>query len=237
MASFTELLTASDVDLVRIFYKIHPGEDNDFIKRINKAALELGINHSQLVCALGFNKHIRDLSDIYSLLGFRSFKLLTYRQNELFTTDTYEQLSIDNILDIYSERLEDQEILKMLRELLKPRLEHIEANIEKTGDPGHIISYRMEVHAIYTSGIVDKKFAEERLNKDIGKYRLMANETNMIIEAGYEHPSNLFFLATFSVDEKRDLIENKHISEDIIKNRLQNTHISDEEREMLEDFI
>ena len=237
MTSFTELLTATDDDLVRIFYKTSAGEEKDFIKRINIIATQLGLNHTQLVCALGFNKHIRDLTDIQQQLGFRSFKLLTYRMNELFTTDTFMQLPVDNILDIYSERLENQEIMNTLRELLHPRLEHIEADIDKTGDPGHIISYRMEVHAIYTSGIADKAFADERLKKDIGKFRLMANEANVIIEAGYHPPSNLFFMDSLSPEEKQDLIEGGHINQDMIKNRLQNAKISDEERETLEEHI
>ena len=238
MINFTELLTASDADLVRIFYKVNPGKDSDFIKRINTVAAQLGMNHSQLVCALAFNKNIRELSDIYTTLGFRSFKLLTYRQNELFTTDTYNQLTIDNILDIYSARLEDEAILETLRTLLKPRLQHIEADIEKTDDPGHIISYRMEMHAIYGSGIADKAFAEARLkDKGIAKYRIMANEANVIIDAGYFPPSNLFFMDSISPDEKRDLIEHKYISNDMIANRLQNHKLAPEEREMLEDFI
>jgi len=237
MVSFTELLTASDADLVKIFYKLKPGEDQDFIKRINKLAGQMGLNHSQIVCALGFNKHIRDLTDIISTLGFRSYKLLSYRQNELFTTDTYQQLPIDNILDIYSERIEDEQILVMLRDLLRPRLEHIEADIEKNDDPSHIISYRMEIHAIYNAGIADKALAEERINKDISKFRIMANEAGVIVESGLIPPSNLFFMDAISPEEKRDLIENKHISNEIVKNRLQNKNISEEERDMLEDFI
>ena len=85
MLSFTELLTASDEDLVKIFYKITVDENDDFIVKINKAATQIGLNHSQLVCALGFNKYIRDLVDIYSTLGFRSYKLLSFRCNELFS--------------------------------------------------------------------------------------------------------------------------------------------------------
>jgi hypothetical protein len=237
MPSFTELLTASDDELVRIFYKTSTDDEADFIKKINMVAAQLELNHTQLVCAIGFNKHIRDLTDIQQQLGFRSYKLLTYRQNELFTTDTYTQLSIDNILDIYSERLEDQEVMDTLRELLHPRLEHIEADIEKTDDPAHIISYKMEIHSIYTSGIADKTFADERLNKSIGKYRLMANEANVIIDAGYHPPSNLFFMDSLSSEEKRDLIEAGHISNDMIKNRLQNAKISEEERELLEEHL
>ena len=174
MISFTELLTAADEDLVKIFYKISANSSEDFIIRINKIAAHLGLNHSQLVCALGFNKYIRDLSDIYSLLGFRSYKLLSYRCNELFSTDTYNQLPIDNILDIYSERIEDETILASLKDMLRPRLEHIEADIDKTDDPSHVISYRMEIHSIYTAGIVDKSFAEYRINKDIGRFRILA---------------------------------------------------------------
>lgn len=237
MISFTELLTAADEDLVKIFYKISPDNSQDFIIRINKVATQLGLNHSQLVCALGFNKYIRDLSDIYSLLGFRSYKLLSYRCNELFSTDTYNQLAIDNILDIYSERIEDETILASLKEMLRPRLEHIEADIDKTDDPSHVISYRMEIHSIYTAGIVDKSFAEYRINKDIGRFRILANELNIIIEAGYFPPSNLFFMDTISPEEKKDLISQNHVNPDMIKNRLQNTGISPEEREMLEEFI
>jgi hypothetical protein len=236
--TFTELLTASDADLVKTFYKVNSDPNDDFIVRINKVALQLELNHSQLVCALGFNRHIRDLADIYSAIGFRSYKLLTYRCNELFRTDTYNQLEIDNILDIYSERLEDQEVLDSLREMLVPRLEHIEADIEKNEDPGHVISYRMEVHAVYQAGIVDKNFAEQRLRKNNSKYRLLSDEIQCIATAGLLPPSNMFFMDTLTPEEKKKyLIEPKHVDHNMIKNRLQNKAISAEEREMLEAYI
>lgn len=237
MPSFTELLTASDADLVKIFYKIKAEPKEDFIVRINKAAKQLGLNHTQLVCALGFNKHIRDLSDIYSTLGFRSYKLLAYRCHELFRTDTYNQLPIDNILDIYSERLEDQQILDTLREMLDPRLEDIEQDIDKHEDPSHVISYRMEIHAIYSAGIADKAFAEMRLSKDIGRFRIMSDEANAVVEAGLLPPSNLFYLDSLTPEEKKVLIEKKYIDSNMIKNRLQNKGISQEERDLLEEYF
>ncbi len=237
MISFTELLTANDADLVKIFYKVKSDTSVDFIKNINSIATQLELNHSQLVCAIGFNKNIRDLTDIITVLGFKSYKVMIYRRNELFTTDTYQQLGIDNILDIYVARLEDEEILETLRELLHPRLQHIEADIEKTDDPGYIISYRMEIHSIYQSGIADKSFAEERIQKDIGKYRHMASELNEMINAGIFPPSNFFFMESISTDEKRELIQQKHVSSDMVKNRLQNAKISAEERDMLEEFV
>ena len=237
MISFTELLTASDADLVKTFYKVKSDPSVDFIKNINSIAAQLELNHSQLVSAIGFNKNIRDLTDIITVLGFKSYKVMIYRRNELFTTDTYQQLGIDNILDIYSARLEDEEILETLRELLQPRLQHIEADIEKTDDPGYTFSYRMEIHSIYQSGIADKSFAEERIQKDIGKFRHMASELGEMIDAEIFPPSNFFFMETISPDEKRELIQQNHVSSDMVKNRLQNANISAGEREMLEEFV
>ena len=237
MISFTELLTASDAELVKIFYKVKSDPTVDFIKNINSVATQLELNHSQLVCAIGFNKNIRDLTDIMTVLGFKSYKVMIYRRNELFTTDTYQQLGIDNILDIYSARLEDEEILETLRDMLQPRLQHIEADIEKTDDPGTTISYRMEIHSIYQSGIADKSFAEERIQKDIGKFRHMASELSEMISADIFPPSNFFFMETISPDEKRELIQQEHVSSDMVKNRLQNAKISADEREMLEEFV
>lgn len=236
MINFTELLTANDADLVKIFCKI-PSDPSDFIKNLNKIAQKLKLNHSQLVCAIGFNKNIRDLTDILTVLGFKSYQVVVYRRNELFTTDTYEHLGIDNILDIYSERLEDQHILDTLRSLIIPRLNHIAGDMEKSSDPSLTISYRMEVRSIYQSGIANKLFAEKRLEKNNTKYRFFANEVIQMVKANVFPPSNFLFMKQISPDEKKQLIEHNYIDGNMIKNRLQNTAISTEERDMLEDFI
>ena len=237
MVSFTELLTASDSDLVKIFYKISIYEKDDFIIKINTAAEQIGLNHSQLVCALGYNKNIRDLVDIYSTLGFRSYKLLFYRCNDLLTNDTYSQLPIENILDIYSERLEDQIILDTIKDIINPRLKHIEEDIEKNDDPSHIFSYRMEIHAIYSSGIADQSFAENRLKMINSKFRILSDEVQAIIQAEVLPPSNLFFTNDISQEEKKSLLDKNLIKPDMIKNRLQNKNISGEERELLETYL
>lgn len=235
--SFCELLTASDSDLVRFFYKIKSDPRDDFIIRINKVAAQLGLNHTQLICALGFNRHIRDLTDIQSILGFKSYKLLMYRNNELFMTDTYKQLSIDNVIDIYSEHLADQAIYDALRQLISPRLSNIQKRLTETEDPALIISYRMEVHAIYTAGLGDRAFAEARLKGDIGQYRLLSNEVNTIADNGLIPPSNMFFMDSLLPAEKQILIEKKQISQSMIENRLKNARISPEERDLLENYI
>lgn len=168
MPTFRQILTASGADLVKHFYRLKPSTDSDFIKKINHAAAQLDLNHSQLVCALGFNKNIRERTDILSMVGFTSYKLLTYRRNELFSTDAYKHLGIDNIVDIYSEYLEDPDILATLRELMVPRLEHIESKLLNDEETSFVISYKMEIHSIYAGGIATEEFATARIAAPIG---------------------------------------------------------------------
>ena len=176
MPSFRDILTATDANLVKYFYRLKASGDSDFIKKINHAAAQLELKHSQLVCALGFNKNIRDLTDILSVVGFSSYKLLTYRRNEMFTTDTYRHLDIDNVVDIYSEYLEDPDILATLRELMIPRLGNIEKMLGDDSDPGLKISYKMEIHSIYAGGIATTEFATARIESPIGDLRMMVDE-------------------------------------------------------------
>jgi hypothetical protein len=237
MAEFREILAAPEEKLVRLFYRIKPLRQNDFIAKINHTANQLGVNHSQLVCALGFNRNIRDLTDILSVVGFSSYKLLSYRRNELFSTDTYDELDVDNILDVYTERLEDAELLTTLRELLPARFNSTEAKISQTDDPSTIMSYKMEIHAVYAGGIATREFAELRMAQEIGKFRLMTDEIQMIIAEQLIPPSNLFFLDSLLPDEKKFLIDSGGVNDLMIRNRMQNTSITEDEREMLEGYI
>lgn len=236
MPSFNEVLTATDADLVKYFYRLHPG-DGDFIQKINHAASELELNHSQLVCALGFNKNIRDLTDILSVIGFSSYKLLSYRRNELFVTDIYKQLDIDNIVDIYSEYLEDPDILATLRELLLPRLDNLEKVIAEDSDPAVLISYKMEIHSVYAGGILTPEIALARVERPNGHLRLMADEVQMMIDEDVVAAGNLFFSDFLLPEEKRILIEAGKVDHSMIRNRLQNDEVSEDERQMLEDFV
>lgn len=88
-----------------------------------------------------------------------------------------------------------------------------------------------------TAGIVGADFARMRIEKDIGQFRMMPGEINVIVELGHEPPSNLFCQYHLSPQEKVSLIEAKHITPDMVKNRLQNRDISEEERDLLEEYI
>ena len=233
MADFTEVITATPEKLVNLFYQIKPAPTRDFIVRIDWAATQLQLNHTQLVCALGFNPAIRSMSDILTFLGFSSFKSLAIRRDELFSTDAYHFLPIDNVIDIYTCAARDAEFTEALRALVKRRLDTLEAAVDQDGDPPPGVSYRIEVHAIYNGGYVDKAFAEDRLSRDIGRYRLLASELDAILARGFLPPSNIFYMDSGTPEEKRLLLERELIPPEMIRNRLNNPAISDAEREIL----
>ena len=237
MPSFSELLTANDTELVKYFYKVNPTSNDDFIIRINKIATSLGLNHTQLICALAFNAQIEDMTDVQSILGFRSYKVLAYRNEELFVNDVYYQLTVDNILDLYSVRLEDTVFIDKLRGLIPRRLQNIEERLSEGEDPTLLMCYKMEMSAIYHMGIADQAFAEKRIDLNNSHHRLNSDELKLMVETALIPKNNLFFLDNLSAEEKAYLVKETNIEADIIRNRLDNTLISMKEREVLEGLL
>lgn len=237
MPSFRDILTATDAGLVKHFYRVGESSESDFIRKINQAARQLELNHTQLVCALGFNHHIRELTDILSVVGFSSYKLLRYRRDELFTNDIYRHLDIENVVDIYAEHIKDEEVTAAIGELLLPRLGKIEAQLGDGADPAQTISYKMEMHSIYAGGLASAEFVAARLQAPIGDLRVMIDEIGMIVEQGLVPPSNLFFSDDLLPAEKASLINGGAIDQKMIANRLSNNEISEDERQLLEDFL
>lgn len=236
-SSFTELMTAPAERLVNIFYRVRQAPTDDMVVKVDWAATQLRLNHAQLVCALGFNSNVHELTDILSSVGFSSYEQLAGRRDELFSSDTYEDLSIDNVLDLYSERLEDARLLASLRELLPARLAAIERLIGRTDNPGYVVSYKMEVHAVYNGGIATGDLARERLKADIGQYRLLTDEAALIAETALVSPTNILFMKNVLPDEKQLLIGKGLIPSEVIRNRASVPDIAPEEREMLNRFL
>ncbi|MGR8919918.1 MAG: hypothetical protein ACU85V_09875 [Gammaproteobacteria bacterium] len=237
MPSFREILTASDAELVQIFYRVKAGGEDDFIRKINHAAAQLGLNHAQLVCALGFNHNIRELTDILSVIGFSSYKLLRYRRNELFTTDTYQELDIDNVLDIYVERIDNDDMRAALQELVAPRLANIEQRLNAGEDPAMAISYKMEVHSIYTGGLATPEFVSQRVEQPNGDLRMMIDEIQMILEQDIVPPAQLFFSDYLLPAEKQALLDSGQIERAMVEQRLADSDVSEDERQVLEDYL
>ena len=100
-----------------------------------------------------------------------------------------------------------------------------------------IMIYKMEIHAIYAGGIATERFSERRMSQGLGKFRHMTDKTQMIVGEELIPPSNLFFLDSLLPDAKKFLIDSGGVTDLMIRNRMQNTAITADEREMLEDYI
>ena len=241
MAGFIQLLNATPEDLLRVFYRVKPSAHAGFVAKIDDIAAQLDLNHVQLICALGFNPQIAELVDVASVLGFTSPKLLCYRRDELFTHDLYNQLSIDDVLDLYTHCLEEQSVLLEIQSLFPDRLDEIESAITGPSNPNTVISYKMELHAIYSSAVATEPFAERRIlskqQPGPAPTQMWCDEIRLITENDVIPPGNLFFSDQLSPAEKLVLIESGGIDVSMIKNRMQNTAITAAERDMLEDNL
>ena len=85
MSRFEEILTASSEDLLKKLYKSSSTQDESAASsRANKIARNLGLSYSQLVCAVGFNAKIQELSDVLAVIGFDSYEALARERAGLF---------------------------------------------------------------------------------------------------------------------------------------------------------
>ncbi|MHC8441692.1 MAG: hypothetical protein ACYYK0_05865 [Candidatus Eutrophobiaceae bacterium] len=239
MPDFSQLLKANPASLRSFFYSLDLGSEEDMIKRTNLAAKQLQLNHCQLICGLGFNQHVLAMEEEnLHLLGFREFRLFELRLRELFTTDIYKQLSIDNILDIYSRRSKDPSVERYIAQWLHDRLKNLQKSTKLLENPATSTSYKMEIHSLYAGRILPPDLAQQRLNDiNLSPFRELSREALTAVENEYFPAANLFFANSLSPEEKELLIEHHLISKDAIKNRMQNKRISLPERHMLENHL
>ena len=231
MSGFASLLNASSL-LARL-QDLPIQAQSEPLKKISRAAKQLGLNHAQLVCIVGFGPG--PLEEISQLFGLRTPELLLLRLKEIFTTDIYEQLTVDNILDIYA-LYEKQKPL--IDQLLRPRLGNLEGHLEEEKHPVRAVSYKMEMRALYNSHILPKNMVQERMeDKSLVARRVLSNEVLAAVDNDYLPANNLFFMSSISPKEKEELISQGHISHELVKNRLQNKKIKKEERAMLENHL
>ncbi len=237
MARFNEILTGTTEELVKIFY-LYEGDmqEDSELKRKTIAKL-IKLKTAQLTCAIGFNQNIEELTDILPILGYENIDELTKDRNDIFINDTYRKLSLDNILAIYEAVKGKQQMLQVMQYLLEGRLASIESKIEQTVNSMIIEKYKAEMRAIYSDNIADIDFAENRLSKTDSGFRALLNEVTIIAESKILPAGDIFFRETILPEEKRKLLNKGMIPIDLIEARLEEKHISKQEKKMLLDYI
>ncbi len=235
MSDFATILNATGEDLVQLFCRYKDDGDSD--KRLDHIAAGLGLRPKQLVCAIGFNPSAGHASEIFTILGYADFAELCRARNEIFTTDTYYSLRLEDVLQIYGVVKDDAKALDAMQYLLTRRIDNIERKIEVTVSPRIIERYKAEMRAIYHDGIAQIDFAEARLNKPDFGFRALLGEVTMIIDSRLIPAGDIFFRETILPEEKRRILNMGLIPHELIQSRLGDTAVSAEEQRVLQDYL
>lgn len=238
MPGFNEILTASAEELLKIFYVFADETRNlkhqQKLEHIGKA---LGLRPGQLICAVSFNPGAGELTEILPILGFANHDQLAKERNEIFITDVYKKLPLDDILTLYSVTREHPETVRVMQYLVDQRLHTIEGKIEATVNSLLIEKYKAEIRSIYMEGIAGIDFAETRLNKIDSGFRALLNEVSIITESRVIPAGDIFFRDTILPEEKRKLLNKGLIPLELVQARLADESISPRERKMLQDYL
>lgn len=237
MAEFNDILSASEEELVQIFYKIKINPAIPKEEKLNAVGKKLLLRGAQLVCAVGFNPNARQLTEIFPLMGFDSYDELVRQRNAVFTSDIYKRVPFDNIIAIYERIKNEPELLQIMQYLLKARLDRVEGKIEATVNSIIIEKYKSEMRAIYLDGIATLEFVEDRLNDQDSGFRALLNEVAIIIESKLIPTGDIFFRESILPEEKRKLLKKGLIPMELVESRLQDESISVEERKVLLEHI
>lgn len=235
MPVFEEILTYTPEHVVDMFYS----SGVDMVATTEEeAAAHFKLNPGQLVCSLGFNKEIHNLLDIIFVLGYKSLEDFLKKCNRIFISDTYQQLSLKQILSIYDQVLNDPDQPdSLVCKLLSKRASMLEHKIEKSVKPVLIENYRTEMKTIYKTGSIPMEFIDLRLKNPDSGFRALLDEVSLIVDSKVISATDFFTRDSILPEEKRRLITRGLISKELINKRLEFKDLSDPEREMLEKYI
>jgi hypothetical protein len=236
MSSFDDILFESEEALLQRFHKFKSG-NNLQGPSLTDIAAGFRLRKEQAICAIGFNPDARLMIEVLPILGFATFNELDQERNNIFITDIYKRLSLENIVKIYERIREDQKTLQVMQYLLKSRLNKVESEIESTVNSMVIEKYKTEMRAVYSLGIAGMDFIEERLDRRDSGFRALLNEVTMIVENKLIPVGEIFFRDTILPQEKQKLLNKGLIPKELIQSRVNETGISTEEKKILNDYL
>jgi len=232
---FDDILNETEEELLQRFYKFRTTGTRGL--PLEELAAVFKLRKEQLVCAIGFNPVSRYLIEVLPLLGFATWNELVQERNNIFTTDIYKRLALENVLKIYEKVRTDPPTLEIMQYLLRQRLEKIESEIESTVNSMIIERYKTEMRAIYTTGIATIDFTEERLDRQDSGFRALLNEVSMIVENRIIPVGEIFFRDSILPQEKQKLLNKGLIPKELIQSRINDTSISADERKILSEYL
>lgn len=234
--SFKEILHATQEELLQRFFRFKD-DVTSMGNRLQEIAKKEGLRPEQLATAIGFNASARYVTEIMPLLGYATFEELARERNDIFTSDIYRRVPLDDILAVYAVVRNDPPTLEVMQYLLLQRLDRVEKRIEETVNSLIIDKYKAEMRAIYNDGVAGVDFAEARLNRQDSGFRALLNEVGIIIESKLIPAGEIFFRDTILPEEKRKLLNKGLIPKDLIQSRLDDQNTSPEEKRVLHEYL
>ena len=236
MASFKSIIHSHQGELLQFFHKFTdtPPSDTDRIDWISDKA---ELKREQIICAIGFNSHAYELDEILPIMGLESFESLKKLRNDIFISDVYKKITLENIENIYAVAKDSPDKLQIIRYMLPDRLSRIEDKIENTVNSKLIEKYKVEMRMIYNDEIADIDFAESRLSNEDSGFRALINEVSIIIESKLIPAGDIFFRNNILPEEKRKIMSKGLIPEQLIVARLDEDEIPSEEKRILQDYL
>jgi hypothetical protein len=233
---FDDILFESEEAILQRFYRFRAEGARPQIP-LEEIATGFKLRKEQLICAYGFNPVSRYLIEILPALGYATWNELVQERNNIFTSDIYKRLSIENVLKIYERIKSDPASLDVMQYLLHQRLEKIEGEIESTVNSMIIERYKSEMRAIYSNGIANIDFTEERLDRQDSGFRALLNEVSMIVESKIIPVGEIFFRNTILPQEKQRLLNKGLIPKELVQSRVNDPGISADERKILNNYL
>ena len=212
MYTIEQLLSADQTRLGSLLAEAKVPPQGDPNARRENIAQALGLKIGQLVCGVGFNPIIENYPTAIHYLGFNSFEALAAERNFALVHDRYHDLSVNDILEIYSVLGRDGSRKESWADLILTRLSTIEGQLEATINPILIGGYKLEVRGIYEHGLASDALLRQRLAGENRVLRDISNENAVILETGTCDAVRLLGEPGLSIDEKSKLISQGLIS-------------------------
>lgn len=220
MYSIETLLHADQQELGNILASTRVAPQGDQNARRIRIAQALGMNADQLVCGFGFNPALENYGTAIHFLGYSSFEAMAGERNYTLVHDRYSNLSVNDILEIYSVLGQDTARRSMWSDLVSSRLITIEAQLEETINPILIGGYKLEIRGLYENNLASPAFVDLRLDPNYVILRDIANECVNMLTSESISQDDFIRSAGLTAREKSQMIAQGLLNQDTVERYL-----------------
>jgi hypothetical protein len=197
-------------------------------------ARRLGVNQTRLICGVGFNPQARQRADLARVIGFNSLDALLSECNYRFIHDHYDELSVGNVIDIYTVVGAVRPLAAELYDPIFSRLQEIESELEGTINPILVSGYKLEIQSIHANQLASPELIARRLEPQYYVLRDIGGELPAMLAAGVLTQPQLLRHPGINVHEKSRLVFQGLIHKEIVRAYLDDPTTDTAERDELQ---